>query len=94
MKKSFDMDFLTFLKRNITVENFERLDSALNISKTRKTQILLHPERMRKNEIIQFSKLLGAGTISPTFLIEVFNCGADKLTVHEHLQISEQYPAY
>ncbi|MDD5006406.1 MAG: hypothetical protein PHS33_07930 [Candidatus Omnitrophica bacterium] len=77
------MQIKEFIKEKITVADYEQLHKILNITKTRKTQILNNPGRMTQKEILRLAFLLEA---APSELINL-GCGRDTITISEAVEM-------
>ncbi|MCD4680680.1 MAG: hypothetical protein K8S00_09870 [Bacteroidales bacterium] len=80
------MQLLEYTKEKLFAKDYENLHNLMEITKTRRTQILNDPPRMTQDEIIQLARLLD---VLPTTLISQFNCGESKITVKKNKELME-----
>lgn len=81
MNENETLSFCQFLRKNLSIDQFERLSTTLGISQNKLTRLLKKPTDTPYEVVLKFEKLLQIRAIQ---LVEDFNLGIDKITIRQH----------
>lgn len=73
-------DFETYVKKELSAYDFERLDEALQTGKRTITSILKDPRKATTDQMLELAALL---RVSPATLIQKYNVGYNNITLEE-----------
>jgi hypothetical protein len=84
------MKFNEFLKQALTAESFENLHILLEITPTRRTQILKDPLRILPAEIEKLVLVLNRPSFDAQYLIKQYSCGKNVITLSEAERLTKK----
>ncbi|WMX13207.1 MULTISPECIES: hypothetical protein [unclassified Aureispira] len=76
--------FCQFLRQNLSIDQYEALNTTLGISQNKLTRLLKTPANTPYEVVLKLEKLLEIKAIE---LVEQFELGIDRITIRQHSEI-------